>query len=123
MKNVLLVEDFSDLADLISQVLEEEGYSVTATSKGDEAIAFCEDHRPDLIISAEEEQQAKESPSAMRQIRSRADFRHIPFVLMTSTGEVTAAEKARQLHATAYINKPFDLDAFLQTIRQILPGQ
>ena len=53
MKRILLVEDDANLQFLIREELRDDGYDVSVTSNGKEALSFlleCNETQPDLII-------------------------------------------------------------------------
>ncbi len=47
---VLLVEDESDLADIVSKGLEENGYSVDVARDGEEGLYMAENYPADVIV-------------------------------------------------------------------------
>ncbi len=57
----------------------------------------------------------------LEKIHSIAKLKHIPFVFLTAIQESFGVKRARELGATAYITKPFELDDVLRTVKQILP--
>ena len=50
MVDVLLVEDYEELNELIRLFLEREGYSVKGVFSGEEALAFLEENKAKLVI-------------------------------------------------------------------------
>ena len=120
MKNILLVEDEADLINIMAKVLEEEGYKVEKTLSAEDAMRFCEDHTPDLIIS-DVQMGEMDGFVLLEKIHKIAKLKKIPFVFLTGLGETSGRRRARELEATAYITKPFELDDVLRIVRQILP--
>jgi two-component system alkaline phosphatase synthesis response regulator PhoP len=49
-KTILIVEDESALAEVISDSLKEEGYNVSMASNGEEGLAVALEKHPDLIL-------------------------------------------------------------------------
>jgi len=49
-KNILLVDDESDILDFVSYNLRKEGYTVYTSDNGKDAILKAEKHHPDLIL-------------------------------------------------------------------------
>lgn len=50
MVDILLVEDYEELNELIRLFLEREGYSVKGVFSGEEALAFLEENKAKLVI-------------------------------------------------------------------------
>lgn len=49
-KHILVVDDDTLLAEMVSRCLTTNGYTVTTTNSGDEAFSFLEIHRFDLVL-------------------------------------------------------------------------
>ena len=49
--NLLIVDDDSVTADMISQALGREGYALTVVNSGAEAVRQGKDHRFDLVLT------------------------------------------------------------------------
>ena len=49
-KHILVVDDDTLLAEMISRCLTAKGYTVTTTNNGDEAFSFLEVHHFDLLL-------------------------------------------------------------------------
>jgi len=120
MKSILLVEDEADLVSIMSKVLQEEGYTVHKSLSAEDALLFCKDHTPDLIIS-DVKMGEMDGFALLEKIHSIAKLKHIPFVFLTAVPESVGMRKAKELGATAYITKSFELDDFIRAIKQILP--
>jgi DNA-binding response OmpR family regulator len=111
---VLVVEDDSDIASLLSEILQNEGYATAAVSNDDDLRPQL-DQRPDLILldlrltrgSAE---QILESVRA----RGMAD---VPVLLLSAAGDL--AERAKELGVTEYLAKPFELEELLVVVRRL----
>jgi CheY-like chemotaxis protein len=50
MKNILIVEDEEDLSSVVGSVFSDEGYNVRTLQSAEEALRFCGQCKPDLII-------------------------------------------------------------------------
>jgi DNA-binding response OmpR family regulator len=50
LKRILVVEDEGDLRGLVTRILEDSGYAVTAAEDGWSAIEALQDRRPDLVL-------------------------------------------------------------------------
>lgn len=50
MRQVLIAEDDAAIRDVVTGVLEDEGYAVTAVANGQEALDSCHAATPDLVL-------------------------------------------------------------------------
>ncbi len=120
MKSILLVEDDEYMVNIMAKVLEEEGYRVHKSLSAEEALRFCRECTPDLIIS-DVKMGEMDGFALLGEIYSTAELKHIPFVFLTAHEESAAVRKAKELGATAYITKSFELDDIIRAIKQLLP--
>jgi two-component system nitrogen regulation response regulator NtrX len=112
---VLVVEDDIDIAALLSEILENEGYAAVAVSDNDDLKGQL-DVRPDLIVldlrltrgSADE---------ILQSVRARG-MGDVPVVLLSAAGDLE--ERARELGVSAYLAKPFELEQFIVTVRRFV---
>ena len=100
---VLVVDDEPTIRDLVSMVLEEEGYEVTRAEHGQQALSVIESDPPDLVVSDVWMPCLDGLSLAHRLVK-----RGIPVVLMS------AMRNRVDLPGVPVIEKPFDLDRLLQ---------
>ena len=48
--NILVVDDELEIRQLVSEILEDEGYEVTVAENAEQARAACLERRPDLVL-------------------------------------------------------------------------
>src|SRR5208283_5094195 len=86
---ILLIEDDSDLADALAEILIMEGYRIVYASDGMAALALlAEDELPDLILL--DLMMPKMSGWEFREAQLRDErLAHIPVVVLSATGERT----------------------------------
>lgn len=121
MKNILLVEDDTNLIEIVASVLQEQGYAVHQALSAEDALRYCESTTPDLIIS-DVKMGEMDGFTFFEEIHGMARLKNIPFLFITALDDPIGVAKAKELGATGYITKPFDLDAVIQTIQSIIPA-
>lgn len=121
MKRVLLVEDESDLINILDIVLSDEGYQVTQMRSAEEALQFCQDTTPDIILS-DIKMGAMDGITMFEKMRTMQKLRPVPFIFISATADASWITKAKSLGATAYFTKPFDVDEVVQAIRTSMPS-
>ena len=111
---MLVVEDDSDIASLLTEILETEGYTAVAVSDSDDLKGQLDPH-PDLIVldlrltrgSAEQ---------ILAAVRARG-MGNVPVLLLSAAGDL--AERAKELGVSEYLAKPFELEELLVVVRRL----
>ena len=113
---VLVVEDETYLAGLLSDVLQASGYNVVLTTAG-RAADRVEEVWPEAIVM-DYLMPGLNGAEVVAQVRSRLGDQVPPVVLVT--GLTNARELAEKIGADAYLRKPFDVDALVQVIDRLV---
>jgi CheY-like chemotaxis protein len=111
---LLVVDDDHDLCAVMQTILEDEGYSVEAAGDGLAAIGAAARHQPRLVV-LDITLPGASGPEVARRLRQEYGPR-LPILAVTADG--SAARKAREVGAYAYLRKPFELRDFLDTVRR-----
>jgi len=117
-KTILIVEDDVKIAKALAVRLEAAGYQVLTAPDGVEGVRRAFDHRPDLIIS--DIWLPVGIGFSLAQRLKRAGLGHIPVVFITASRLPGLREAATQLGAAGYFEKPYDPEALLRAITQVL---
>jgi two-component system, OmpR family, phosphate regulon response regulator PhoB len=119
MSRVLVVEDESAIAELISINLRHAGYEVTIAGAADQAQSEVDRVLPDLVIL--DWMLPGESGLALaRRWRADARTRGLPVIMLTA--RAAEADKVAGLDAGAddYLSKPFSTNELMARIRAVL---
>ncbi len=115
---VLVVDDEQQIRDVAALVLEDEGYLVKTASDGQQALNIVGELVPDLIL-LDMRMPVMDGCGFVREYRSRFDH-HAPIVVITAAE--SAAQRAEEVGAIGYLEKPFDLDALVGIVRRTVPA-
>jgi DNA-binding response OmpR family regulator len=118
-ETILVVEDEEDIRELLKYNLEKEGYQVFGAATGEEALRAVRDRRPDLIL-LDLMLPGLDGLEVCRQIRSEAQTRHLPIIMLTAKGEEADIVTGLELGADDYIAKPFSPRVLLARLRAAL---
>jgi twitching motility two-component system response regulator PilH len=112
--NILVVEDHADLREMLTVLLESEGFAVRTAVNGVEALKRLEETRPSLILL--DLMMPVMSGDEFRQ-RQLADprYRDVPVICMTAAHD--GRERAMRLHADDYFQKPLDFEQLMSVVR------
>ncbi len=117
--SILIVEDEEPIQVLLTYNLEAEGFRVRATANGEDVSRFVAEERPDLIV-LDWMLPGISGIEVCRLLRSRAETRDIPVIMLTARGEETERVRGLATGADDYIVKPFSVPELMARIRSIL---
>jgi DNA-binding response OmpR family regulator len=116
VKTILVVDDEQPIRELLTLILEGEGYEVACAADGYEALRLANRRRHDAIILDLKMPGMDGTEFAKRY---RATGGHAPIVVITAArGE---EEKAAEVDLCGYLAKPFELQALLDSVRACAP--
>ena len=119
MSSVLVVEDESAIAELISINLRHAGYEVTIATSADQAQSLVDRVLPDLVL-LDWMLPGQSGLQLARRWRGDARTRELPIITLTARNE--EADKISGLDAGAddYLTKPFSTKELLARMRAVL---
>jgi two-component system response regulator HydG len=117
--SILIVDDDAEMASLLHDALEWEGFRVVAQTRGREAIASMEREAFDLVI-VDKEMPDINGLDLLSTLRAR--FPGLRAIFLTAFGGALVARAARKRGADHYMDKPVRLDALIETVRGLLSG-
>jgi len=117
---LLLVEDDPDILRLLNTTLTFRGYRVVTASNGKEGLEAVQQEHPALVI-ADIMMPKLDGFGLVHRLRINPDTRRIPVIFITATFlSPEDKEFALEIGVTRFIQKPLDMDAFLQTVTGLL---
>ncbi len=119
MSRVLVVEDESAIAELISLNLRHAGYEVTIAASAEQAQAAVDGVLPDLVL-LDWMLPGQSGLALARRWRGEARTRELPIIMLTARAD--EADKVAGLDAGAddYLAKPFSTNELMARIRAVL---
>jgi len=119
MKNVLIIEDETDLSELLAFNLEQEGYSPVCVYDGREGLEKAVREVPDLII-LDLMLPGMMGTDVCREIRRNPATSAIPVLMLTARGEEIDRVVGFEVGADDYLAKPFSMRELLLRVKAIL---
>jgi DNA-binding response OmpR family regulator len=116
---VLIVEDETEIRDLLAHYLRKEGYSPILAPDGETAILKARKEKPDLVLLDILLPKA-DGLEVLRAIRSDDSIGRTPVVMLTAKGDETDRIVGLELGADDYIPKPFSPREVVARIKAIL---
>ena len=116
-RRALVIDGNSEARRTLAElVLDPSEYDTIEAQDGDEGIRLAQQESPDLIIV--NHQLPKTDGLAVLE-KLRQQCRDTPVLLMTDQGALAVALRGFRLGAQSVVPKPFEIDDFRETVRQI----
>lgn len=112
--HILVIDDEKNYLLVLETLLGDAGYSVTALSDPESALAFLEDSEVDVVVT-----DLKMPKVSGREVLEhvRKDYPHVPVLIMTAFGSIESAVEVMRFGAYDYITKPFSNDELLLSLQ------
>ena len=110
---ILIVEDDPYISHFLNMSLQQEGYQMIMTSKGQEAMKLFYQHHPDIIIL----DLGLPDMDGLDIIKEIRDYSSVPIIVVSARLEEQEKIKALDLGANDYVVKPFYRGELLARIR------
>jgi two-component system phosphate regulon response regulator PhoB len=118
-RNILIIEDESDVADLLEMGLRKAGFKTTAAADGAVGLQKARDNRPDFII-LDLMLPKMSGLEVCRILKGDAATAHIPILMLTAKAEEIDRIVGLEFGADDYVTKPFSPREVTLRIRAIL---
>lgn len=107
MKKILVVDDDTTLRTALTRYLEKRGYLVQDVGSGVDALVAFEHDPPDLVVS-DVMMPAMDGFEFCRRLRATRFGQLVPFIFLSSKGEVEDRVQGHSMGADDYLIKPFE---------------
>ena len=114
---ILIVDDDTDLLELLTMRLTAAGYKVDAVPSAEAALNYLDVSRPQLVIS-DMQMSGMDGMALFEQIHRTLPT--LPVIILTAHGTIPDAVTAVQRGVFGYLAKPFDSKTLLANISQAL---
>jgi two-component system, OmpR family, phosphate regulon response regulator PhoB len=117
---VLLVEDEVDVAELLRDVFEQEGFAAAIALNGLDALQLLGSIQPAIIVS-DVEMPGMSGTEFCSAVREHPTYTDIPIIATSALEEEVVREKFDCYDA--FIPKPYDVDHLIELIKKLLSDQ
>jgi CheY-like chemotaxis protein len=105
-RTVIVVDDSDEVRDILTQLLEGEGYKVLPVEDGETALLMTRRVRP-ALITLDIHLPREDGHEILRRLKANPDTSAIPVLVVS--GQADLLELGDRLGADAILAKPFDL--------------
>lgn len=119
MGDILIVDDERDIRELISDILEDEGFTTRLAGTSDECMEQVTSEQPALmILDIWLKDSSMDGIDILKVVKK--DYPDVPVVIISGHGNIEIAVAAIKQGAYDFIEKPFNIDQLLVVIRRAM---
>jgi len=119
VSDILIVDDELDIRELISDILEDEGYATRLAGNSDDAMTAVNTEPPALmILDIWLKDSRMDGIDILKAVKT--DYPDVPVVIISGHGNIEIAVAAIKQGAYDFIEKPFNIDQLLVVIRRAM---
>jgi CRP-like cAMP-binding protein/CheY-like chemotaxis protein len=119
MKNILLIEDNTEIRENTAEILELSNYKVYTAVDGKQGVELAILHKPDLIV-CDIMMPVLDGYGVIHMLQKNEYTKNIPFIFLSAKAERAEIRKGMELGADDYITKPFNGSEILSAIESRL---
>lgn len=113
---ILIVDDIPKNLQVLSNILNAEGYRISFASNGAHALKVLENSSPDLIL-LDIMMPEMDGYETCEKIKANDRLKDIPIIFLTGKAEIDDIVRGLKLGAVDYITKPFNSAELLTRVR------
>ena len=118
-KEILVIDDNSDIRFLICNILKEQNYEVRSAANYDQAVLEINKRLPDLaIIDIKLDKTDKDGIDLLKLVTKKTKL--VPIIMISGHATVQIAVEATRLGAYEFIEKPFSKEKILNYVNRAL---
>jgi len=114
---ILIVDDEEYLCEILSRLMENEGFEPLVTHDGETALRMIRSERPEVLLS-DIRMAGMDGLLLLKRVKEQDP--DIPVILITAYADVHGAVEAMRNGAHDYLAKPFDHNEVIRTVRRAL---
>ncbi len=122
MKKLLLADDSITIQKVVGIIFSTEEYQLEMTDDGDSAFNLALEEKPDLVI-ADISMPGKDGFELCRAIKSEASLAQTSVLLLPGAFDHFDEAKAGEVCADGWLTKPFESQALLDKVSQLLEAE
>ena len=119
-RNILVIEDDETQRLSLKRILEAEGYTVLMAADSAELTALLDDDKDVHLILMDIGLPWINGFELAAMMKEHQDLKNLPLVFLSAQAEPEDFEKAREVGASDYIKKPFDIEKLKSVISELL---
>lgn len=119
MKKILVVDDESDIIEILKFMLEAHGYECITATDGEEGLKAAKEENPDLII-LDVMMPKINGYKICRLLKFDNKYKNVPIFMLTARSQDEDKIIGEETGADEYITKPFDVDFVVEKVKSYI---
>jgi len=120
MKKILIVDDQSEIRELLDITLKSENYDIFQAESGQKAIEIAKREKPDLIIMDIAIPGGIEGIETTQILKNDPETKNCKIIMLTGRGIETNRKKSLDAGADDFFAKPFSPLALIKKVEEVL---
>jgi chemosensory pili system protein ChpA (sensor histidine kinase/response regulator) len=118
--DVLIVDDSVSVRRVLSNLMENAGWSSTAAKDGVEALEILQRGKTPDVILLDIEMPRMDGYELTAALRGQEAYKNVPIIMLTSRAGEKHRKRAFELGATDYLVKPYQDDTLLTVMKRVV---
>ena len=120
---ILVVDDNATIRSLVTTILGGQDMEVAAVTDGDEALAYIEQRRPDVML-LDLSMQRVDGLEVLRQVRAHPTLNDLRVIMLTAVAYTPRFQEIQHYQPDGYVEKPFRIGDLVGEVKRLLaPSQ
>ena len=119
MAAVLIVEDELTIAELLADVLRDEGHEVSVAGNGRQALQIAARTRPTVVMT-DFMMPVMDGPAFIQALSTDETLKDVPIIMMSSLPESTVAQRCAGYRV--FLRKPFRIFDVVDLVTRLASG-
>jgi DNA-binding response OmpR family regulator len=115
MTRVLVIDDDSDIRQVIAYTLADEGFEVDEAADGEAALESVRQQHPDIILL--DMKMPGMDGWEFAKLYRKLYAQQAPIIVVTAAHD--AARRGMDVNAESYVSKPFDLEVLVRQVSTV----
>ncbi|MBQ8217181.1 MAG: response regulator transcription factor [Oscillospiraceae bacterium] len=115
-KRALIIEDDSNIAELLRLYLSKDGFEIMISPDGGKAKSSFDLFQPDVVL-LDIMLPVKDGWQICREIREKSS---VPIIMLTAKGDTTDKINGLEMGADDYVTKPFDIKELIARVHAVM---
>ena len=118
MKRILVVDDNTDILHIVKIILENYGFEVMVTQKGEETFSKADTYNPQLILMDVFLSSGIDGREICKTLKANSQTKDIPVILFSA--QIKMDDGFQNWGADDFISKPFEVKELISKIKSHL---